>query len=325
MKVSRIYRIIQLITMLQSGRNYTVDELSRELGVSKRTVFRDLNVLELAHIPYYFDRDKGGYAIGRHFFLPPLNLTLTEALSMLVLTGQMKGRRQVPLLGHAARAGAKLQNSLPRSIRQYLGDMIRRVNVSMGPLAGHRGLDRTFEELAAAIASRRVCRIVYISFHERKQFTTNVRPMRLVFVNRAWYLIAYSGRHRQLRTFKLGRIHRLAVTDRSFTKPRHVDLDEYFGLAWSMIPEGEVYDVHLHFEPMVAGNVAEVHWHSTQQVHWNDDGSAEFHVRVNGLREITWWILGYGDQVKVVSPRALQKRVLDVASSIIRRYRKERR
>jgi len=46
----------------------------------------------------------------------------------------------------------------------------------------------------------------------------------------------------------------------------------------------------------VAGNVAEVLWHQTQRVEWNDDGSIEFHATVDGLGEITWWLLGYGSQ-----------------------------
>ena len=82
MRVSRIYRILRLITILQSGRSYSVDELAAELEVSRRTIFRDLNMLEMAHIPYYFDRERGTYRINNHFFLPPVNLTLDEALAV---------------------------------------------------------------------------------------------------------------------------------------------------------------------------------------------------------------------------------------------------
>ncbi len=49
MDVSRIHRLLRLITLLQSGRGYTATDLARELEVSRRTVFRDLNVLEMAH------------------------------------------------------------------------------------------------------------------------------------------------------------------------------------------------------------------------------------------------------------------------------------
>ena len=58
----------------------------------------------------------------------------------------------------------------------------------------------------------------------------------------------------------------------------------------------------MHFEKLVAKNVAEVTWHKTQRLVWLDDGRLDFHVTVSGINEISWWILGYGDQAR--SPRA---------------------
>jgi hypothetical protein len=53
----------------------------------------------------------------------------------------------------------------------------------------------------------------------------------------------------------------------------------------------------------VAKNVSEVQWHSTQKVIPNEDGSAILEFRVDGIEEIAWWILGYDDQVQVLTPR----------------------
>jgi proteasome accessory factor B len=322
MSISRVYRLLRLITMLQSRANYNAEQLAAELEVSRRTVFRDLNMLEMAHIPYYFDPQTGGYHISRHFFLPPVNLTLTEALAMLLLAGRAGGSRPVPLLAEAGRAALKLENALPRAIAAGVGTLLDRLSVSTGPLSRHEALDEVFDDLRRAVVERRVCRLVYISFDERKQIKTQLRPLRLRFQGRAWYVIGYSTKHREVRTFKLGRIRKLALTPRTFTEPADVELGEYFGQAWSMIPEGRLYDVHLHFEPKVAGNVAEVRWHESQRVEWNDDGSIEFRVTVDGISEITWWILGYGDQVEVVSPAALRRRVGTVAAAVARKHRK---
>jgi len=317
MSISRVYRLLRLITMLQGRRSYTAGELAEELEVSRRTIFRDLNMLEMARIPYYYDPDSGGYKISRHFFLPAINLTITEALAILMLAGRMHTSRPLPLLSHGARAAVKVESALPPSIRQHVGSVIGGLSLSLGPVSAHQGLDSMFDELADAIAQKRVCRIVYISFHERRQITTRVNPLRLVFHSRAWYLIAYSAKHRENRTFKLGRIRKLAVTEKKFSRDKDVQAAEHFGDAWSMIPEGKLYDVHLHFAPKVAGNVAEVHWHNSQQVKWNDDGSIEFYATVDGLGEITWWVLGYGGQVRVVAPRRLRTAVMDAARRVL--------
>lgn len=320
MSISRIYRLLQLITMLQRSSRYTVDELARELGVSRRTVFRDLNMLEMAHIPYHFDPEQGGYRIGRHFFLPPINLTLTEALAILMMAGKMRGAGKIPLLNQGAKAAMKVESALPQHIRKHVGSILDNLKVSMGPMSRHEDLDTIFDDLTAAIEDRKVCKLVYVSFQEKKQIITHVHPLRLVFMSKAWYLLGYSSEHLELRTFKLGRIRKLIVTDRIFEKRDDGDLDEYFGMAWQMIPEGKLYDIHLHFDEKVAGNVAEVIWHKSQKIEWNDDGSIEFHVTVDGIGEISWWIIGYGNQVEVISPAPLRKRIAEMAVGMLKKY-----
>jgi len=320
MRISRVYRLLRLITMLQSGRSCAVSQLARELEVSRRTVFRDLNMLEMAHIPYYFDREQGTYRINRHFFLPPVNLTLPEALTLLVGSRRVRGSSVLPLAAASERAAVKLESVLPAAVRDFLGTVLDRMEVRPAPAARHEGLDETFDRLISAVAERKLCRTVYVSFHERKQITVTLEPRRLAFVGRAWYLIAYSRTHRQQRTFKLGRIKKLTVTDQTFQPREDQEQDTGFGDAWSMIPEGRLHNVHLHFTPKVAGNVAEVNWHHSQRVEWHDDGSIDFHARVDGLGEITWWILGYGDQVKVVAPAALAGRVATMARNVAAQY-----
>ena len=322
MSVSRIYRLLRLITILQGNRRYTADELAQELEVSRRTIFRDLNMLEMAHIPYYYDEDAGGYRISGSFFLPPINLTLTEALAMMILARRMRDTAKLPLLSHGALASVKLESALPQTIRRHVGSIIDRLNVSFGPVSRHLELDATFDDVAAAITDKHICQIVYISFFERKQLVLTVRPLRLTFMSRAWYLIAYSNDHREIRTFKMGRIRKLTVTAETFSEPTDVELQDYFGQAWRMIPEGTIYDVHLHFEPQVAGNVAEVTWHESQRVEWHEDGSLDYHVKVDGLGEIIWWILGYGDQVEVIAPAALRKKVADTAANMLKKHQK---
>ena len=85
-----------------------------------------------------------------------------------------------------------------------------------------------------------------------------------------------------------------------------------------MIPEGRIYNIRLRFLPKVANEVAEVQWHSTQKVTRNGDGSAIVEFRVDGLGEISWWILGYGDQVQVLVPKALRNKVMEAAKNTIK-------
>jgi len=319
MRVSRIYRLLRLITLLQSGRRFTVDELADELQVSRRTVFRDLNLLEMAHIPYFFDRERNSYFLSSHFFLPPVNLDLAEALSLMLLTVRSRPGEQL-WPAHARRAAMKLENAVPAPVRDHIGSVLDTMRVLPAASARHEGVDSILEQLAGAIAARRVCRIVYLSFFERKQMRLTVRPLRLVFVQRAWYLLGFSTHHREIRTFKMGRIKQLSVTDRTFSPPKPAEVDAHFGAAWSMIPEGKCHNIHLRFDAEVAGTVAEVQWHPSQEIQWRDDGSLDFRVRVDGLGEITWWILGYGDRVRVIKPARLLRNIRKMAERMVRLY-----
>jgi proteasome accessory factor B len=78
--------------------------------------------------------------------------------------------------------------------------------------------------------------------------------------------------------------------------------------------------VHLHFAPKVAGNVAEVLWHRSQRIEHRPDGSIDFHARVDGIGEISWWILGYGDQVEVLDPPELRTRIAETVSRMAAIY-----
>ncbi len=78
--------------------------------------------------------------------------------------------------------------------------------------------------------------------------------------------------------------------------------------------------VVIRFDKLVADNVAEVRWHKTQSITRRADGSIDFEVIVDGLREISWWILGYGDQAEVVSPPELREMIAARVSNMARRY-----
>jgi predicted DNA-binding transcriptional regulator YafY len=67
-KLGRVSRIIQILTTLQAGHSYSVDDLAKIVGVSRRTVFRDLKELQAIGVPYHFNTRTGGYGIDPEFF-----------------------------------------------------------------------------------------------------------------------------------------------------------------------------------------------------------------------------------------------------------------
>jgi len=318
MKPSRISRVVQLLTTLQAGKNYAVSDLAKMLGTSRRTIFRDLKELQTIGVPYHYSAKAGSYTIDPEFFLPPIDLNLQEALSLLLLVHKASGQIQLPFKNSALLAALKIENNLPAKIRQYCNKRLRNISTRVSPQAPMNLLDKTFAQLQKAISKKQKVNIRYHSLFEGKIIDVELCPYHLMYNRRAWYVVGFSDVHKSIRTFKLNRIKELKITEKCFVGGESFNVADFLGRAWSMIPEGRIYDIKLRFLPKVANNVTEVQWHSTQKVARNSNGSAIMEFRVDGLGEIIWWILGYGDQVQVLAPKVLRNKVLETAKNIIK-------
>ena len=321
MKANRISRVMRILTTLQTGKSYAVSELCKMFGTSRETILRDLKELRAIGVPYRYDSKTGSYSIEPEFFLPPIDLNLQEALSLLLLVQKASNQMQLPFKNSVLLGALKIENNLPVKIREYCNRALRNVSARLGAQAlFHQpgGLDKTFAQLQQAIAKKHKVNIRYDSLFEGEVIELELSPYHLFYNQRAWYVVGFSSMHKSVRTFKLNRIKELKPTEQFFEDEGDFNVQEYFGKAWSMIPEGRIYDVKLRFLPKVANNVAEVQWHSTQKVTRNGDGSATVEFQVDGLGEISWWILGYGDQVQVLAPEALRNRVLETAKNMIK-------
>ncbi|MCK4850483.1 MAG: WYL domain-containing protein [Phycisphaerae bacterium] len=322
----RIHRLLKLISLLQSGRGCDTPALARELGVSRRIVFRYLDVLRSVGMEFVHDRQAGGYRAKPGSLLRPVDFSLTEALALLLASRGVKHSApgpSVPLLQAAASAALKIESVLPADVQQYCSELMSKIDIWPAPLARHKDTGGFFAMIQKAIHQKRKLKMVYRSFTERERIQTTLDPYRLVFCQRAWYVIAYSSLHQSMRTFKLLRIYQLKFLDKLYVPDKDFHLDEFFGYAWNMIPEGRVFRVALRFSSKVAGNVAEVLWHKTQHIEWLKDGSMIFRVTVDGLTEISWWILGYGAEVGVIAPAVLRKRIGKTAERMVNMYKRK--
>lgn len=322
MNVKRVIRLLRLLQMLQSGGGQNIDGLAAACGVSRRTAFRDIESLREAGVPVVFDREQDRYSIPGAYFLPPTNFTPEEALALIGLTHELGRGDTLPFYEPARRAALKLETSLPAEIREQVQGLVAAVRVS--PLQANRleGKRETFDTLVQAQATKRIVRMRYESFYERSTIETALHPYQLMFANRSWYVIGKSTSHREVRTFNVGRITEIELLPEKFSPPRSFNLEKHLGNAWLMMPEeGPDTDVHIRFKPMVARNVAEVKWHRTQDIEWNEDGSLDFRVTVSGLTEISWWVMGYGDQAEVLKPAKLRRLLAGRAANVLAMYR----
>jgi predicted DNA-binding transcriptional regulator YafY len=317
MSVTRIHRLVRLITVLQSGRARSADDLAAELGVSRRTLFRDLKLIQDAGVPCYHESGVG-YRMAQGFYLPPINLTVPETLGLLLLGKSASAQPRRPLVGPALSAITKLVSTLPGPIRAACTDLMADVSVSAaGQLADGDAEARVFTTLQRCIDEGRYCQLTYQSPVEAEPLVCRLAPYALHFATRAWYVFGRTDVHGEVRVFKLARIRGLSPLNRRFDRPHRFRVEDKLGQAWQLIPEGKVHDIELEFTAKVATNVCEVKWHPTQKHRLLPDGRCRMSFQVDGLGEIAWWVCGYADQVRVVRPKALRDRVTHMLRSAL--------
>lgn len=322
--VPKIRRLLHLLERLQSGRTHNAGELADFCRVSRRTMFRDLKSLQDSGVQVLYDPQRQGYWIPGAAALPPTELTLAETLSLIVLSQETQSSRGIPFQEAARDAALKLQSNLPHHLAQYAAEVASAVQVHSEPQANLKNGRTSYERLLEGATRKRKVRIRYDSLAEQTELVTLLSPDRLLFRRHAWYAIGRSSLHRSIRTFHLGRIQSAELTDDSFEIPARFSIQRYFGQAWNMIREPHSRSqVTVRFSSLVARNVAEVAWHPTQQVRWNDDGTMDFTVEVDGIQEISWWIMSYGDQAEVQTPLTLRRLLAERAQRMCERYREE--
>ena len=214
MNLKRITRLLKLLQTLQAGNGQNAEGMARACGVSRRTVFRDLETLRAAGVPLEFDKDEDRYWIAGDFFLPPTNFTPAEALSIIALASQLGADDRLPFFRPARSAALKLQGSLPPPLRNELQRIAKSIHLRINAIDRLAGQESVYHQLVDAIATRRVVRITYGSLTEWEVIRTKLRPYQLVFNRHTWYVIGRSSLHREPRTFNLGRIRSLEHDER---------------------------------------------------------------------------------------------------------------
>lgn len=318
----RLRRLLRCVDVLQSGRMYNSAALAVECGVSRRTIFRDLAELQAAGLPIAYDDQRQGYYLPHRAKLLPAELTVEEVFSLLVVCQQLGDSASgLPFQSAAGTAAQKIVQQLPRKLRETAEQSVDSFVIQLDPHHAHAASEATYRQLLAALIDRQHVRIQYLSYFDGGVISTLLSPYRFVYSRRAWYVIGRSSLHRAVRIFHLGRVQTLERLATSYVIPPRFSLKRYFGHAWHLIREPkEKHEVVVHFYPPVAGNVAEVQWHATQSVRWLKNGTLEWRATVEGIKEITWWILGYGRHATVIAPVALQENLRQHALGMVAAY-----
>jgi predicted DNA-binding transcriptional regulator YafY len=274
-------------------------------------------------VPCYYDRKRRRYAIEQSYFCRAPSLTSQEALGLFLLVYKARNHINIPISDSILKAALKIESNLPNDIKRYCNTVLQNVTIKNKPCAKIDFINKMFFRLIEAILKNRTVLIYHYSSCLHKIIATELDLYHLIYNEHTWYVVGKSCVHKGIRIFKLDEIKELKFLNKYFIRDKQFDIEEHLDGAWSMIPEGRLYNIKLRFRPEVANSVAGIQWHRTQNVKFEKDGSAVLEFRIDGLGEIASWILSYGDQVEVISPDILRNKIVDTAKKILEANHKE--
>ncbi|MGW7432050.1 helix-turn-helix transcriptional regulator [Streptomyces sp. NPDC054861] len=213
-------RLLTLLSLLQTPREWPGSELADRLSVSPRTIRRDID--RLRELGYPVEASKGavgGYRLVAGAALPPLVLDDEEAVAIAVGLRAGAGHAIEGVEEASVRALAKLEQVLPSRLRHRVSTL---QNATM-PLARGDGATidpSTLTALAGAVTGQEKVRFGYRA-GDGTESKRLVEPYRLVSTGRRWYLVAYDLGREDWRTFRVDRVAEPFATGARFA-PREL-------------------------------------------------------------------------------------------------------
>ncbi|MEJ3745692.1 YafY family protein [Actinomycetes bacterium KLBMP 9797] len=198
-------RLLRLLSLLQTPREWPGSELAERLDVSLRTIRRDVERLRDLGYPVRATMGAiGGYRLVAGAAMPPLLLDDEEAVAIAVGLRAAAGQAVAGIEEASVRALAKLEQVLPSRLRHRVG-ALGAATVPMITWQAPTVEPETLTLLGGAITAQERLRFRYRS-HDGAENARLVEPHRLVSAGRRWYLVAYDNERADWRIFRVDRI-----------------------------------------------------------------------------------------------------------------------
>lgn len=315
-------RILNALRGFKQGR--TLADLAAEVGVSERTVRRDLADLGDAEIDIELTRVDGRAAaclVEASYSTVPI--TRRERYTLLAVRSVFDVLRGTPLHDDVISVLAKLEQRMNNAERKEHATLRERfAYVPDGGTKAYNGKDDIIDALQTGILSRKLVRYAYKDSRGRTQ-RGHLAPFALLLYRHGLYAVGCRGPsadvntsewRRTLGVFAVERfIDAEHLRERTFEVPADFQIDEVLHGAFG-IHVGDPAKAHrvvVEFSREKAALVEARHWHPSQQIERAADGKLRLSFSCTNLVPVVSWILEWGPHARAIEPTALVAAVVD--------------
>lgn len=256
-----------------------------------------------------------GYSLMDGYFLPPIQLTPEEAVTLLLGGDYIEKTFTSSFSVHARSAKEKLEVILPTDQKKKV-EGLRGTFRFLSPIfsnqqAEQEKLENQLFLLQEAIQNEQAISFSYRKPRETTKIERTVHPYGLVNISGIWYIVAHCLLRKQIRNFRLDRMDTLQQKQEFFTKPKDFSLQDYQ-------PENNrIVTIHLLFPSHIAHKIIESRYFFIDSYEHKDNG---FHVflKSRNIDEVFQWVLSFGSQVQVLEPKILSEKIRDEAKKMLK-------
>jgi len=310
-RTARLRQLEELLLLSPAG--LSVAELSAQLSVNRRTVYRDIDFLSAQGVPLW--QEGGRFGLNRTRYLATVRLSYQEAMA-LVLAGLLLARTLDERNPHVIAALRRLATTLPDLPAVHLKRAAERVEAYRYNSAQVTIL----ETIAEGWGSGRKVKIGYRSPRSGELRYRVIAPYALEPTASGIYIICHDKWADDIRTFKLARLESAQLVDETYAIPPDFDAEAHLATSWGIMSGEQVSEVVLRFTATAKPFVVERQWHPSQLLEDTPEGGCLLQVQVSEPLEMQPWIRSWGAQVEVISPEWLRERIADELRQAAEQY-----
>lgn len=320
-QAERLLRLVRTLMVRRTG--ITLEELVEKFEVDKRTIYRDISLLEQAGFPIVRSRsaDRLAYKLPSDFQrTPPPTFTLPELMALRLSKNQLRYLEGTPFHQDYSSIFNKIESILPGTADNQLELFEKALFVHPEAPKIHKGMDKIIAVIEESLRGWKAAKFTYLSRNRTRPKEYLIHPYGLVSYKRGLYLLAFVPEYREVRCFAVdSRVKGIDLTDEDYLVPDDFSIENYTQSAFGII-SGPPEEVKVEFSKDVAANVSERIWHQSQKIEKKKDGKVVIAMNVAGSPELTAWVLSYGIHAKVLKPKWLKDDVKNELKQALKKY-----
>ena len=319
MGVVRAERLVALLFTLQGRRGATVGELASVLGVSERTVHRDVAALQDAGVPLWTEPGRyGGVRLVEGWRTRLDGLTSREAVAIFAM-GVPRALAELGLGTAMSAAHAKVKATLPPQLREQAQHVAQRFHLDAPGWFHPEDQAEHLATVAQAVWEQHRVKVTYKGTVQRV-----LEPLGLVLKAGVWYLVAQVDG--SIRTYRVGRIDQVEDLAEPFDRPAGFDLGSWWENSSAQF-ENTLRRIPIRVRlsprglkalPSVIGIEAAA---AAAQKDAGPDGWREVEFALEDPHIAAVMLLGLGTEVEVLEPPATRAAFADAARRMAERHR----